>query len=347
MCARDLEKECIVFDGSHSTGRENSPAAIAPQAGASSAGHDAATPSKMNFRSIWISDVHLGTLGCQSEQLLEFLRHTESKHLFLVGDIIDGWALKRKWYWHQSHNDIVQKVLRKARKGTEVTFIAGNHDEVARQFVGLAFGGIAIADEVVHVTADGRRVLILHGDQFDGVVQYAKWLAYLGDYLYEVSLKVNRVFNRVRRKLGMPYWSLSQYLKHKVKNAVSFITAFEEAVARAARERGMDAVVCGHIHRPEMRDIGGVLYCNDGDWVESLSALVETHEGELKLLMWNDLQAIFHPAAPVPAKNKPQKHRQPVPLPLPHAAPAVPALLGTALESPRSAKLAELLRSFK
>lgn len=300
-----------MFDGSHNTDRENFPAAIT-----SPAGHDAALPSKMNFRSIWISDIHLGTLGCQSEQLLEFLRHTESKHLFLVGDIIDGWALKRRWYWHQSHNDIVQKVLRKARKGTEVTFIAGNHDEVARQFVGLAFGGIAIADEIVHVTADGKRVLILHGDQFDGVVQYAKWLAYVGDYLYEVSLKVNRVFNRVRRKLGMPYWSLSQYLKHKVKNAVSFITAFEEAVARAARERGMDAVVCGHIHRPEIRDIGGVLYCNDGDWVESLSALVETHEGELKLLMWSDLQAIWHPVT-VPAKNlRPQKQSHALPVPV-------------------------------
>jgi UDP-2,3-diacylglucosamine pyrophosphatase LpxH len=329
MYARDVEKECIVFDGVHTTDKDDSPNANEPLAG-----HDLATPSKMKFRSIWISDVHLGTVGCQSEQLLEFLRHTESQHLFLVGDIIDGWALKRRWYWHQSHNDIVQKVLRKARKGTEVTFIAGNHDEVARQFIGLAFGGIAIADEVVHVTANGKRVLILHGDQFDGVVQYAKWLAYLGDYLYEVSLKVNRVFNRMRRKLGMPYWSLSQYLKHKVKNAVSFITAFEEAVARAARERGMDAVVCGHIHRPEMRDIGGVLYCNDGDWVESLSALVETHEGELKLLMWADLQAQLHPV-PVRASvaaNPPSKPRHALPLPVS----MVPALLEPPLDSRRS-----------
>jgi UDP-2,3-diacylglucosamine pyrophosphatase LpxH len=247
--------------------------------------------SPLSFRTIWISDIHLGTPGCQADALLEFLRHTESDYLYLVGDIIDGWALKRRWYWHQSHNDVVQKILRKARKGTDVCFIAGNHDEVARQFVGLAFGGIRIADEIVHITADQKRVLVLHGDQFDAVIQCAKWIAYLGDVLYEFLLKVNRVFNQARRKIGLPYWSLSQFLKHKVKNAVSFITAFEEAVAREARERGMHAVVCGHIHRPEIREIDGVLYCNDGDWVESLSALAETHDGQLRLITWRDLQA--------------------------------------------------------
>lgn len=245
----------------------------------------------LSFRTIWISDIHLGTPGCQADALLEFLRHTESKYLYLVGDIIDGWALKRRWYWHQSHNDVVQKVLRKARKGTEVCFIAGNHDEVARQFIGLAFGGIRIADEIVHITADHKRVLVLHGDRFDAVIQCAKWIAYLGDVMYEFLLKVNRVFNSARRKIGLPYWSLSQYLKHKVKNAVSFIAAFEEAVAREARDRGMHAVVCGHIHRPEIREIDGVLYCNDGDWVESLSALAETHDGQLRLITWHDLQS--------------------------------------------------------
>ena len=252
--------------------------------------------AKLRFRTIWISDIHLGTMGCQAGHLLEFLKHTESRHLYLVGDIIDGWALKRRWYWHQQHNDIVQKILRKARKGTHVTFIAGNHDEAARQFLGLGFGGIAIADEVIHVTARGKRLLVLHGDQFDGVVQCAKWLAYVGDTLYELTLKLNRGFNWVRRKAGLPYWSLSQYLKHKVKNAVSYISAFEEAVAREARTRGVDGVVCGHIHRPEIREIDGILYCNDGDWVESLSALVETYDGELKIVTWHDIHALSNGA---------------------------------------------------
>ncbi len=257
--------------------------------------HDAhavnAATGKFRYRAIWISDIHLGTAGCQADLLLEFLKHTESTYLYLVGDIIDGWAMKRRWYWRQWHNDVVQKVLRKARRGTQVTYIAGNHDEAARQFLGLGFGGILLADEVVHVTARGKRLLVLHGDQFDGVVQCARWLAYLGDFLYEVTLKLNRWFNWGRRKFNLPYWSLSQYLKHKVKNAVSFITAFEEAVAREAHKRGLDGVVCGHIHRPEIRDINGVLYCNDGDWVESLSALVETEEGELKIVTWHDLHA--------------------------------------------------------
>ena len=247
--------------------------------------------ARLHFRAIWISDIHLGTIGCQAGHLLEFLKHTDSRYLYLVGDIIDGWALKRRWYWHQQHNDIVQKILRKAKKGTRVTFIAGNHDEAARQFLGLGFGGITIADEAIHTTARGKRLLVIHGDQFDGVVQCAKWLAYVGDYLYDLTLKMNRGFNWIRRKVGLPYWSLSQYLKHKVKNAVSYISAFEEAVAREARTRGVDGVVCGHIHHAEIREIDGILYCNDGDWVESLSALVETHDGELKIITWHDIHA--------------------------------------------------------
>jgi UDP-2,3-diacylglucosamine pyrophosphatase LpxH len=254
---------------------------------------DSAEPDDeaLHYRAIWISDIHLGTTGCQAALLLEFLRYTESKELYLVGDIIDGWQLRRKWYWHQHHNDVIQKVLRKARKGTKVTFIAGNHDEFARQFLGLAFGDIAIVDEAIHVTRKGKRLLILHGDQFDAVVQCAKWLAHLGDWLYGVALDMNRLLNAVRRRLKMPYWSLSQYLKHRVKNAVSYITAFEEAVAHEAKKRGMDGVVCGHIHRPEIREIDGITYCNDGDWVESLSALVETHDGELKMIYWHDVEA--------------------------------------------------------
>ena len=239
-----------------------------------------------HYWAIWISDIHLGTSGCKADFLLDFLRVNESDQLYLVGDIVDGWQLKRGWYWKQSHNDVVQKVLRKARKGTKVTYIVGNHDEVLREFLGLRFGEILIENEAVHELRDGRRLWVTHGDLFDGVIQYAKWLAYLGDTAYTVALKVNDHFNYLRHKMGMSYWSLSQYLKHRVKNAISFITAFEEALTTEARRRGYDGVVCGHIHRPEIREIDGTLYCNDGDWVESLSALVETHEGELKLVYW-------------------------------------------------------------
>lgn len=244
---------------------------------------------RLKFRSIWISDVHLGTSGCQAEYLLDFLKHTESEHLYLVGDIIDGWALKRSWYWRQAHNDVVQKLLRKARHGTKITYIPGNHDEGARQFLGLMFGDIRIEDELIHTTADGRRLLVLHGDRFDGVVQCAKWLAIVGDRLYDFTLALNRVFNRIRSRFGLGYWSLSQFLKHKVKTAVSFVSRFEEAVAAEARSQGLDGVICGHIHKAEMREVDGVLYCNDGDWVESLTALVELENGELKIVHWQKL----------------------------------------------------------
>ncbi len=238
------------------------------------------------YRTLWISDVHLGTPGCQAHYLLDFLKHNESDTLYLVGDIIDGWQLRKGWYWPQAHNDVVQKVLRKARKGTRVVYVPGNHDEMARQFVGLAFGEIEVADEVIHVTADGKRLLVTHGDLFDGVMQHARWLAYLGDSLYTMTLVLNRWFNWARSHFGYAYWSLSQYLKHKVKNAVSFITAFERVMTEEARRRHCDGVVCGHIHKAEIRMMDGLVYCNDGDWVESLSALAETFEGELEIIYW-------------------------------------------------------------
>jgi UDP-2,3-diacylglucosamine pyrophosphatase LpxH len=250
-----------------------------------------ATPT-LRFRAIFISDIHLGTASCQAGHLLDFLRHTDSRDLYLVGDIIDGWQLKRRWFWNQSHNDVIQKVLRKARKGTRVTYIAGNHDEAIRHFLGLAFGGIDIRDEAEHRTADGRRLLVIHGDLFDAVVQRAKWLAHLGDAAYIFTLKLNQWFNHVIGKLGLPYWSLAQFLKHRVKNAVSYITDFEEAVAHEARRRGFDGVVCGHIHKAEIRDVNGVLYCNDGDWVESLTALVELESGEMKIIDWKSIEAL-------------------------------------------------------
>ncbi|MCP5265412.1 MAG: UDP-2,3-diacylglucosamine diphosphatase [Burkholderiaceae bacterium] len=242
------------------------------------------------YRAIWISDLHLGTAGCKAEYLLDFLRHNESDVLYLVGDIIDGWQLRKSWYWHQSHNDVVQKVLRKARKGTHVVFVPGNHDEFARQFLDMAFGDIRVQEDAEHVMLDGRRLWVTHGDQFDGVIQHAKWLAYLGDTLYEFVLRVNHWFNRARSRMGLRYWSLSQYLKLKVKNAVSFISDFERALADEARRRGYDGVVCGHIHKAEIREIDGLLYCNDGDWVESLSALVETTSGELRVLVWDEIR---------------------------------------------------------
>jgi UDP-2,3-diacylglucosamine pyrophosphatase LpxH len=243
------------------------------------------------FRAIFISDWHLGTPGCQAAALLEFLRCTESDYLYLVGDIIDGWQLRRRWYWHQLHNDVIQKVLRKVRKGTQVVYVPGNHDEAARHYVGVDFGGVAIRHEATHVTSAGLRLLVTHGDRFDGVVTCAKWLALLGDRLYTLILKLNQHFNAARARLGMPYWSLSQFLKLKVKNAVSFITAFEEALAKEARTRDFDGVVCGHIHHAEIRRIDDVLYCNSGDWVESLTALVEAHDGTLTILRWQDMLA--------------------------------------------------------
>ena len=253
------------------------------------------------FRTIWISDLHLGTSGCQAAKLLEFLRATESETLYLVGDIIDGWQLKRRWYWDQTHNNVVQTVLKKAKKGTNVIFVPGNHDESIRQFIDLDFGGIQVRDELVHTTVDGRRMLVLHGDRFDAVISCAKWIAYLGDNLYTVILKFNQIFNNWRARAGLPYWSLSQYLKLKVKNAVSYITQFEDALADEARRKGVDGIICGHIHKPEIRDINGILYCNDGDWVESLSALVEDAHGKLSLVTWHDIvhapQTQMHSAA--------------------------------------------------
>ncbi|MCR4467591.1 MULTISPECIES: UDP-2,3-diacylglucosamine diphosphatase [unclassified Burkholderia] len=247
-------------------------------------------PSTHRYRTIWLSDIHLGSSGCQAPYLLDFLRHNDSEYLYLVGDIIDGWQLKKGWYWPQAHNDVVQKVLRKARKGTQVVYIPGNHDEGARQFCDLAFGDIQVRGEAFHTTLAGKRLWIVHGDLFDGVIQHAKWLAYLGDTLYTLILVLNRWFNRIRSRLGFQYWSLSQYLKHQVKNAVNFISQFETVMTDEARRRGCDGVVCGHIHKAEIRDIDGVLYCNDGDWVESLSALVETMEGELKVVYWTAMR---------------------------------------------------------
>jgi UDP-2,3-diacylglucosamine pyrophosphatase LpxH len=258
---------------------------------------DASDSRPLRLRTVWISDLHLGTPGCQAVALLDFLRCVECETLFLVGDIIDGWQLRRSWYWPQAHNDVVQKILRKARKGTRVLFVPGNHDEFARRYVENNFGGVEVVDDWVHHTADGRRLWVTHGDYFDGVVQCAKWLALVGDSMYTVTLQLNRSLNSLRARLGLPYWSLSKYLKHKVKRAVSYVGDFEAAVAREARRRGVHGVVCGHIHHAEMRDIDGVLYCNDGDWVESMTALAEDPDGRLHLIDWSK-RAMRRPLAP-------------------------------------------------
>lgn len=238
----------------------------------------------LRVRTVWISDLHLGTPGCQAQALLDFLREVECETLYLVGDIIDGWQLRRTWYWPQAHNDVVQKVLRKARKGTRVVFVPGNHDEFARRYVAHSFGGVEVVEDCVHTTADGRQLWVTHGDLFDGVIQCARWLAHLGDAAYEFTLRLNRHLNVWRARVGLPYWSLSRYLKLKVKRAVSYVSDFEQAVAREARKRGVHGVVCGHIHHAEMRMIDGVLYANDGDWVESLTALVEHADGRLEIV---------------------------------------------------------------
>jgi UDP-2,3-diacylglucosamine pyrophosphatase LpxH len=238
------------------------------------------------YRTIFISDVHLGTRGCQAELLLDFIRHVECETLYLVGDIVDGWKLKGGWHWPQAHNDVVQKVLRMARKGCEVIYIPGNHDDVARDYCGVHLGGVVVTRDAIHEAADGKRYLVLHGDEFDGVTRHARWLAFLGDWAYRTVLALNTVFNHARRKLGFGYWSLSAYLKVKVKNALQFIENFEAAVADEARRRGVDGVICGHIHKAEMRDIDGIAYINDGDWVESCTALVEHFDGRLEIIEW-------------------------------------------------------------
>ncbi len=242
------------------------------------------------YRTVFLSDIHLGTRGCQAELLLDFIRHMDCDTLYLVGDIVDGWKMKSGWWWPQSHNNVVQKVLRMARKGTKVIYIPGNHDDRVRDFCGVHFGGVIVARDAVHETADGRRFLVIHGDEFDGVVQQAKWLAFLGDWSYRAVLSLNTLYNRARRALGLGYWSLSAFLKAKVKNAVKFVDDFEQAVAAEARRRGLDGVICGHIHKAEMRDIGGIEYVNDGDWVESCTALVEHPDGRLEILRWAQMR---------------------------------------------------------
>jgi UDP-2,3-diacylglucosamine pyrophosphatase LpxH len=256
---------------------------------------------RRRVRTVWVSDVHLGTRGAQAGALLRFLDSYKFENLYLVGDIIDGWALRKSWYWDQAHNDLARRLLELAGQGVQVRLICGNHDEFLRQWIGFDLGGIRILEEAEHLTADGRRLLVLHGDRFDAVVRSAPWLAHLGDWAYRALLVVNAGFNWLRRRLGYPYWSLSLFLKQKVKSAVSYMESFEEAVAREARTRGYDGVVCGHIHKPEIRDVTGIAYHNCGDWVESCTALLEQSDGRIELAHWRDAPVAPRAAVPIAA----------------------------------------------
>lgn len=244
-----------------------------------------------NYKAIFISDIHLGSKACQAKLLLDFLKHNDSQKLYLVGDIVDGWRLKRKWYWPQSHNDVVQKILRKARKGTEIIYVPGNHDEGLRRYIGTHFGGIEVRNTDIYEAVNGNKYLVIHGDNFDNVMLYARWLAYLGDYAYDFVLSLNNVFNGLRRLMGLRYWSLSSYLKIKVKNAVQFISEYEHAIANEAQKAGVQGVICGHIHHAQMKQYGDIIYMNDGDWVESCTALVEHLDGTWEIVFWADIVA--------------------------------------------------------
>lgn len=246
---------------------------------------------KIRLRSIFISDVHLGSRDCRAGELLELLGRVEVDHLFLVGDIVDLWSMRRSFYWPQEHNEVLRAILDKSRDGTQVTYVPGNHDEELREFCGSVFGNLRIRRKDVHVTADGREFLVLHGDEFDGAVKCSRWLAQFGAFAYDFTMRINRAMNSVRRLFGLRYWSLAGYLKLRLPNAVRYVEAFEQAAAQAARQRGLQGVICGHIHRAGIREIDGVEYCNDGDWVENCTCIVEDMNGRLALWSWHDLRA--------------------------------------------------------
>lgn len=241
------------------------------------------------YRSVFISDVHLCTKDCRADLLYDFLDAIKCDYLYLVGDIIDIWALRRRWFWPAFYNEVLHKLLKRARKGADVIFIPGNHDDFFRSFVGYQLGDIRVVENAMHETADGRKFLVMHGDEFDTVIKHHKWLAGLGSHAYRHLITLNRIVNAVRRWMGKPYWSFSGAIKRRVKQAVTFVNNFEQFLVREAHHRKVDGVICGHIHQPAMRDIEGILYCNTGDWVENCTALVEHESGELELIYWHDV----------------------------------------------------------
>jgi len=242
-----------------------------------------------HFRTLFISDIHLGARGCQAELLLDFLRNHDADTIYLVGDIVDGWRLRSSWYWPQAHNDVVQKLLRKARKGARMIYVPGNHDEFLRDYYGTHFGGIDVAERHIHTGPDGRRYLVIHGDHFDLVVTQARWLAHLGDHAYALAIVLNRIFNDLRRRFGFGYWSLSQWAKHKVKNAVNYIGEFEKTLVLEAKRSGTAGVICGHIHHAAIHNDFGITYINCGDWVESCTAVAEYPDGRFEIITWTTM----------------------------------------------------------
>ena len=242
----------------------------------------------LKYRAIWISDVHLGSKYAQAEFLLDFLRNTECEYLYLVGDIVDLWAMRKSVNWPQSHNNVVRTILGKAKHGTKIVYIPGNHDCLLRDFEGQRFGEVVIKNQVIHTTADGKRMLVTHGDEFDNVIRCSGLMNLLGNLGYDMLMWLNKIHNQVRSLCGRPYWSLASYLKHRVKNAREYIKRFEKVVANEAKAQNLDGLICGHLHRAEITHIDGVLYCNDGDWVESCTSLVEHHDGKLQLIHWAD-----------------------------------------------------------
>ncbi len=253
---------------------------------------------RRHVRSIWISDVHLGYSGCSADHLLKFLRQMRCETLYLVGDIVDFWSLKKRRYWPQHHNNVIRSILGKAKHGTRVVFLPGNHDAAMRAYDGMTLGKVEVHERIIHEAADGRRFLVLHGDQFDGAVMNSRWLGMVGARLYDALLRANGLVNRVRARFGLDYWSLAAFLKHRVKNAVKYISKFEQAVAREARRQRVDGLICGHIHRPEISAIDGVSYLNCGDWVESCTALIEHHDGSIELVHCADHSEILKTLLP-------------------------------------------------
>jgi UDP-2,3-diacylglucosamine pyrophosphatase LpxH len=256
---------------------------------------------KTRLRSVFISDVHLGSRDSRAGELLDFLASVEVDYLFLVGDIIDFWSLRKNFYWPQQHNEVVRAILGKAREGARVIYVPGNHDNDMREFCGSVFGNLEIRRKYVHSTADGRELLVMHGDEFDAAVKCSRWIARIGSGAYELAMRLNRCVNFLRHAFGMPYWSFANYLKLRLKNAVRYVEAYEHAAAHAAVQRRLHGIVCGHIHRPGIRTIDGVLYCNDGDWVENCSALIEDMAGRLSMCSWGQIAQRAMVSEPVDA----------------------------------------------
>jgi UDP-2,3-diacylglucosamine pyrophosphatase LpxH len=257
-------------------------------------------PLPVRLRTLFVSDVHLGTRGCQAERFLDFLAHHDAETIFLVGDIIDGWRLKRSWYWPQAHTDVIQALIRKARAGTRLVYVPGNHDEFLRDYTGLSFGEIEVVDNAMHETANGLKLLVIHGDQFDVVVRWAPWLSALGASIYNLTLAANAVVNRVRRWIGVGYWSLSDWTKQKVKNTVNVIGDYESALVKEAERVGADGVICGHIHHAAIHDEFGIRYVNTGDWMESCTAVAEHHDGRLEIIRWTAALPSQRRVPPIP-----------------------------------------------